>query len=236
MSSDARYAVYFGPAHNTALFDLGRQWLGRDVITGRTTARPPVPGISQARIAELTESPRHYGFHATLKAPFSLAAERTPDQLHAAVAALAADRPPFMSPPLVLESLHGFLALVFSRPCPEMQALCDACVEDFEEFRAPLTAVEREKRLRAPLTDRQRDYLDQWGYPGVFDAFTFHMTLTQRLQDPELTLIREVLADLAAPVLWEPIWVDAVAVYEQPDRESPFMMTARYPLKRRSKQ
>lgn len=233
MSSDARYAIYFGPAAETALFDLGRVWLGRDVVTGRTRPQPTVPGITEDRMAALTRSPRFYGFHGTLKAPFSLAPGRTAEQLHGEVLAFAADSAAFMSPPLVLESLDGFLALVFSRPCAEMRALCDDCVEMFEPFRAPLSPEDQERRLRSPLTGRQRDYLDRWGYPGVFDEFTFHMTLTSRLQEPEHSLIRDTLEDLAAPVLWEPAWIDAIAIYEQPDRETPFTMTARYPLGRR---
>ena len=52
---------------------------------------------------------------------------------------------------------------------------------EFERVRAPLSDHDRQRRLKSPLTPRQIEHLDRWGYPYVFEEFRFHMTLTGSL-------------------------------------------------------
>ena len=59
------------------------------------------------------------------------------DDLLTAVRAVAAGIAPFDLPPLAVADLHGFLALRETGPCPPLQALADACVEQLDSFRAP---------------------------------------------------------------------------------------------------
>jgi len=40
-----------------------------------------------------------------------------------------------------------------------------------------------QKRLSSPLTVRQQQLLDEYGYPYVLDEFRFHITLSDRMQD-----------------------------------------------------
>jgi hypothetical protein len=110
--------------------------------------------------------------------------------------------------------------------------LADACVTAFDRFRAPLTAAELERRRRSPLTPAQDRHLERWGYPYVFDQFQFHMTLTARLTDAaEHDRVRAALVERTAPVCRDPLEIDAIAVFEQADREAPFLVTGRYPLR-----
>ena len=73
MPSTDRYAIYFAPAEDSELWRFGINWLGRDPITGQVLEQPSVPGLSSEMLAAATESPRNYGFHATMKPPFHLA-------------------------------------------------------------------------------------------------------------------------------------------------------------------
>ena len=226
-----RYAIYFAPPADSALAELGAELLGRDPETGEARPQPRLDGIDPGRFHAITEDPRHYGFHATLKAPFALAEGVSDEALHAAAEAFAADRASAEGPALMLASIGGFLALVPSAAAPEVHALADACVEVFDRFRAPLTAAELERRRRSPLTPAQDEHLERWGYPYVFDEFRFHMTLTARLTDKaEHDRVRAVLAERTAPVCVDSLRIDAIAVYEQDDREAPFRITGRYPL------
>ncbi|WP_343717787.1 DUF1045 domain-containing protein [Inquilinus sp.] len=227
-----RYAIYFAPPSGSALAELGAELLGRDPETGEARPQPRLDGIDPDRFHAITEDARHYGFHATLKAPFPLAEGVSGEALHAAAEAFAAGRAPAAGPALTLASIGGFLALVPSADAPEVHALADACVEAFDRFRAPLTAAELERRRRSPLTPAQDAHLERWGYPYVFDEFRFHMTLTARLTDKvEHDRVRALLAERAAPVCIDPLRIDAIAVYEQADRRSPFLVAGRYPLK-----
>jgi len=54
------------------------------------------------------------------------------------------------------------------------------------------------------------------------------MTLTSRLPDP--AFIHCSLAELFVPLAMQPFAVDAICVFEQQDREAPFLLTGRYPL------
>src|SRR5690606_25376449 len=123
---------------------------------------------------------RHYGFHATLKAPFRLAPGVSPERLRAAVADFAARRPAFAVPAMKVSAIGGFLAVTLATPSPAMQALADAAVAELDAFRAPPTEAEIARRLQGGLTSQQEALLRRWGYPYVFEEFRFHMTLTGR--------------------------------------------------------
>ena len=86
----ARYAVYFVPEPGAPLARFGAAWLGYDIAGGKAAARPALAGVPAERLEAITAEPRRYGFHATLKPPFSLAEGTSAAALDAAVAALAA--------------------------------------------------------------------------------------------------------------------------------------------------
>jgi putative phosphonate metabolism protein len=224
-----RYAVYFAPPAGSALAGFGARILGRDAYDDSVKEQPHLPGIEPARLHEITASPRHYGFHGTLKAPFTAAERLDAEAVHGAVAELAAAMRPF-EVQLELGSLGGFLALVPARRAPELEALAAACVEGLDHLRAPLGEAELARRRQSDLTPAQDAYLVRFGYPYVFEFFRFHMTLTERLAEPEHGRVRAALAPLAAEVCAAPLRIDALSVFEQEGRGAPFMVTGRYPL------
>jgi hypothetical protein len=63
-----RYAIYYTPAPGTALADFGASWLGWDSASGATRAHPIIDGLD---VAQITATPRKYGFHGTIKPPLS---------------------------------------------------------------------------------------------------------------------------------------------------------------------
>ena len=72
-----RYAIYFFPDPKSLLARFGQAWLGRSVEMATDAGQPPRelgPGMPPDIWREVTAMPRTYGFHATLKAPFRLAA------------------------------------------------------------------------------------------------------------------------------------------------------------------
>jgi hypothetical protein len=173
-----RFAIYFVPDAQSALYQLGASVLGYDCYTGEQGLFPadiPLP-VSEWR--GITAAPRRYGFHATLKAPFFLAEGAKPSDLEAALLACASSipAPPEFQPEVKL--LEDFAAIVPGHAVPALDLAASQCVKDFDAFRAPLTAQDRERRLRSRLSLRQIENLDRWGYPYVFDDFRFHMTLT----------------------------------------------------------
>lgn len=231
MTSEARYAIYFAPAKESELERVCSSVLGRCARTGKNLMQPRLPGIEPERLAELTASPRHYGLHGTLKAPFFLAEGATEADLLGAVAVLAAGRPAFACPPLRLEAVGSFLALTPVSPCRELEALARACVTELDRYRRPPSADELARRRAKGLTVVQDSLLQRWGYPYVLEEFRFHLTLTGTI--PETDERRRIQAGLAAllePILQSSAPVTEIHVFRQPARHAPFTVLAASPL------
>ena len=228
--TDGRYAVYFMPAADTALGRAGSAWLGRDAVTNRTVPQPASVGIDPDALAARTATPRRYGFHATLKAPFRLAAEFRRNDLEAAIASLAADCPAF-GLGLQVGCLRNFVALLPREPGTDQAGqLARGCVIALDRFRAPLTPVEYARRKPENLPPRERGLLDRWGYPYVLEAFRFHITLSGRLAGPALADTRVAAKGWFAPLLRAPVQVDAITLCHEVQPDGPFVVLRRYPL------
>jgi len=225
-----RYAIYWAPPRGHPLWRAGCAWLGRDPETSEEIVPEPEPIASPATHASLTADARRYGWHATLKAPFRLAANATEGAFDAAVAAFAAACRPFPAPPLAVASLAGFLAVVPAEPCPELDALANHAVRELDHFRAPPTEDEVAKRRRAGLTPRQEQLLASWGYPYVMEEWRFHMTLTGRLPPDQIDPLRLALAERFAPALATPLVIAEIALYVEPEAGAPFRLLRRYPF------
>lgn len=229
MTAARRYAVYYAPEAADPLSDLGSLWLGRDAATGETLAQPEVPGFTSEELSALTAAPRRYGLHATLKAPVFLAKGRNEAEFLAAVAAWAARETPFDLPGLTVGSIGGFVALVPNAACPPLHAMAARCVEALDPFRAPPSAAETARRNADRLPPRERMYLCEWGYPYVFDAYRFHITLSDGIADAaRREAFRAAAAIWFASVTERPVAVREACVFVQDQADKPFFLTHRF--------
>jgi len=228
MADYPRYAIYYAPAPGSDLDRFGALLLGYDAFSGADL--PFLDGVPQAAPdwRELTDDPRKYGFHATLKAPFSLAPGRTEAELGSACETFAATPRaiPVIRP--VVGSISGFIAVIPAEPPAELIRLAADCVIEFDSFRAPLTVADRLRRNLSQLTPLQRRHLDRWGYPYVMDDFRFHMTLTGRLEaerrEPVLAMLRDHFAALGVTSLA----IDAIALCRQEAPDLRFRIIGRW--------
>jgi putative phosphonate metabolism protein len=227
---DTRYAIYFAPKTNDPLKRFGDAWLGRDPDTDEPVPQPVVDGLTPHRLHEITAAPRHYGFHATLKAPFMPARGLEADALLGDVESFAASCRR-LQVRLRVGELGGFLALVPAEAAPELDRLAADCVRRFDRHRAPLSGQERQRRDVSRLSPVEREYLEQWGYPYVLDRFSFHMTLTGQLEEPERGRVAAILEGALAPHLEQPVAIDQLALFAQTHRVAPFRVVGRFPLR-----
>ncbi|OZI67116.1 DUF1045 domain-containing protein [Bordetella genomosp. 11] len=220
-----RYAVYLAPAG--AWREFGRAWLGRDEESGQ---RLPRAREEDPRLDAWTDAPRHYGLHATLKPPFRLRPGTTATGLDEAVRALARMQKPFHIA-LTLRALRGFLAWCLPDDAgthARVRALADRVVRDLDPYRAPSTPAEIARRRPEQLTLPQQRMLAEWGYPYVFDTYTFHITLTGNLGATELDHAEELLRARAGRALDGAMPVEAITVYVQPRPDDPFIVARHY--------
>lgn len=172
-----RYAVYFVPADNSGLGVFGARLFGRwpDASIERNTLDIDDREARTSRVAR-------YGFHATLKAPFELAAGCSEQGLADAIAELATRMRPVRFGPMTVHAdasgvFLSHAADVDARTIEAIQTIAERCVVDLEPWRAPLSEAAHARRKPAQLNARERELLETYGYPWVLEAFQFHITL-----------------------------------------------------------
>lgn len=220
-----RCAVYWAPEIDHPLWQAGCDWLGRDPARDEAIGTPH----------EATDAPRRYGFHATLKAPFTPAGDR--GDFEQALGALAATLPRFAMPPLHVDWLSDFLALRPAVPiAPEhpLRHLADTCVRELDTWRAPLSEAELQRRLaNGALDDVQQALLRRFGYPHVLDRWRFHMTLTDSVPAGSRALRERLQRDAQAhfaAALAQPLHCESLSLFVEPAPDAPFRLARRFPL------
>jgi putative phosphonate metabolism protein len=217
-----RYAIYFIPPADTALYRFGAGFLGYDCYAGAELGYSELTGLRPPEWAALTRAPRIYGFHATLKAPFRLLPTFAETDLAEELQRFA--RSPHVIPTIepTIQALGEFVALVSRHAEPALDRLAANCVTAFDRFRRPLTPEERHKRLGGGLNGRQVQNLEQWGYPYVFGEFRFHMTLAgpveRHRRDAIVTLLQALLNHHGSG----PLPIGRVALVRQQAQSAPF--------------
>lgn len=104
------FAIYFAPSPENSLWPFGSSVLGYDAATGGDVEHWAPGDVDAVTWRQLTEEPRRSGFHATLKAPFRLAAGVTEADLVHGADKLATSLTPF-EVVLAVASIDGFIAL-----------------------------------------------------------------------------------------------------------------------------
>ena len=199
-----RFAIYYAPAVDSALWRQAQAWL------------------AQADLQDLAVSARRYGFHATIKAPMALAEGVDGAQLAAALGQCAATHAGVELSNFGPRLIDGFLAFTTD---PQPAALTDFAalvVNYFEPQRAPLTAEDVRRRLKAPLSTRQIELVERYGYPYVLEQFQFHMTLTDRLPVERRDEMQRRAGEWFAYVLATPIMLDRLVVFHEAAPGEPF--------------
>ena len=206
-----RYAIYYAPPPQAPWAQFATRWLGWDMIAGCDAPHPDLP----LPIAKITDTPRKYGLHGTLKAPFHLADGHSRADLEAACEDLCATLAPTALPGLTLTRLGRFLALCPKAPSPELNALAANCVQGLDQFRAPPSAADLIRRRAANLSPEQDANLTRWGYPYVLGAFRFHITLTGKLAKADITPVQSALTQHLAPLLPHSLLIPDIALAGQ---------------------
>lgn len=205
-----RYAIYYVP-DAAPWADFAAAWLGWDALDGRKLDHPDLPGLPLP-VEQVTQTPRRYGLHATIKPPFRLAENATAAALHRATDALCSDLAPVRADRLRIARLGRFLALLSVGEHDPLAELAADVVAGLDAFRAPPDAAELARRRAARLDAEQDRLLLRWGYPNVMQRFRFHITLTGRLSQPHLGAVRTALAERLEPMLPQPFRIASLCL------------------------
>ncbi|HEV7834643.1 MAG TPA: DUF1045 domain-containing protein [Caballeronia sp.] len=229
---DSRIALYYAPAASSAWWHAGCEWLGRDAETGRSTGTPDEPAIAALAqtVATLTGSPRRYGWHGTLVAPFHTAEGVTPQQVLSEAREWASRITRFDAPLSAVE-MGRFVALRATRADDDesIRRVAASALHALNSLRARPSAQDAERRLASGLTERQQTLLHEWGYPYVLDEFRFHMTLSDSLDSASVRAAIVSLWQARAEALGA-LPFHGAALFVQPHAGAPFTLWQRLPF------
>ncbi len=225
MEKFKRYAIYYAPEPG-ALADFAAAWLGWDPVLGVVVAHPDLPGLP-CPVAQITEAPRKYGFHGTLKPPFRLSGPL--EALIADLEAYGRTQAPVVLDGLRLSQIGRFLALTPTGDLAPLERLAGEVVSALDAHRAPAGEAELARRRAAGLTPRQEALLAKWGYPYVMEEFKFHLTLSGKLTKEEAVATKDALAPILAPLLPTPFVIRDLCLFGEAD-DGRFHLVHRYTL------
>lgn len=223
----ARYAIYFSPDDSSELGAFGWTVLRRRSLNADDWLNPhlPVEFPASSVWAERIKKPAQYGFHATIKAPFELAEGQSSDKLITDLAEFCNSQTAIRLEGLAPVRTCRYDSLAFEKQPETLPVLAAECVTQFEQYRAPLSKTDFERRDPASLSESELANLNRYGYPYVLDDFNFHMTLSgQNSHDDQdyfdwlNQLYKSMVKDI--PIL------DRLCVFHQPDRQSAFIRIA----------
>ena len=224
LGSKQRFAIYFAPDDQSDLARFGEVALKRKP-NAEDSALGPVYGRDLTQHKTFAAFPRHYGFHATLKAPFELQDNTQIGKLERALEQFCCLHSPVPLTALKPAILAGFIALV-CEPSASLKQLAFEVVKAFEPFRGPISEHDLQRRKPETLSPLARSYLHEYGYPYVGELFKFHMTLSGE-NDPGFY---QFLKDNFDEMVIDPVTLDRVALFRQPHRDAPFERMISWPL------
>jgi putative phosphonate metabolism protein len=225
-----RYAIYYTPPPSSALACFGASVIGYDCFDAVEVSRMRLNGIDPNVHKLVTVDPRRYGFHATIIAPFHLQGG-SEEELIAAASDYATQVRPMRLGSLVVSTIGDFIALVPAEANEDLSKFAMKCLKAFDRYRVPLTASDRERRLKSKLSDHQIELMDRWGYPYVLDEYRFHMTLTGALPENLRDMLCGALTHAFADRVADTFELDAISVMRQDDRDARFKVLRRCRLR-----
>jgi hypothetical protein len=223
-----RYAIYWLPEPRSELAGFAHGWFGADPDATRPRPGRELHGLDADLAERATASPRRYGCHATMKAPFALRDGLSEMDLDAALAEFCRRRRA-KTGRLRLRRLSHYLALTLDAGAAEIDWLADECVTHFDRFRAALTEADRARRS-GEMPALAREHLEAFGYPDIFSRFLFHITLAGPLEADELARVEAALAPALAPFTREPFSLSSLCLCGDPGQGGLFKVLSRHPL------
>ena len=227
-----RYAIYFTPPRGDDLTVAAAQWLGRDAFSNLPIPATGIGDLGAGAQAYYTAPPRRYGFHATIKAPFRLADHAREADLLSGLETLCAGVMPVAVPKLRLSLLGGFFALVPAEASGPLDDLANRVVANLDRYRAPLTEAELERRRPERMSRLELRNLYNWGYPYVFEAFRFHMTLTGHVEEHERERVGTAIRRHFGALPERGIVIDRLALFVEREAGAPFEVHSMYGFER----
>ena len=225
----SRFAIYFVPPESNDLTRFTASWFGWDVYKGIKVDYPVLHNLNYD-IKEITNTPSKYGFHGTLKAPFSLVPNKTIDDLKLSLSMLSRSIKKFLIPSICLREISGFIAIVPTVQNQSINFLARKCLEGLDCFRDAEPPEILNKRRSAGLSSSEERHLLKWGYPYVLDDFRFHLTMTGKLTPKVSKNVFSVLSSELQAALNAPLPINKICLFGESNINGQFEVIDEFSL------
>jgi hypothetical protein len=227
-----RYSICYTPSARDPLSLAASSWLGRSVYSGEAVEHPDGIGLSQSEIAFHTALPRRNGFHACLKAPFRLHPEMSEAMLLRELMHFSGVVEPFALPALEVGRLGDHCGLMLSHQSVQLDQLASLVVQNFDQFRAPLTEAEIDRMAPERLSAPQFANLYRWGDPHVLDEYRFYLPLTGPLSTRDRERVQKATSSYFSTYLAQPPVFSNLALFIEREQGAPMVVHSLHPMGR----
>lgn len=225
-----RLAIYYTPEESSSLAGEAAIWFGRDIYSTTRAAGAGANNLNDTFIANITKSPSHYGFHATLKPPFTIENADVIEEISLLLETFANSREAFIIPDFEVKMLNSFFCLRPKTVSNQLHSIANELVTQFDHFRLPAGQAELEKRRSSGLTRNQEQMLLKWGYPYVMEEYRFHLTLTGMIEKQFRQAVAQELSERFTSDILESVEFDRISLFLE-DNCQPLHCIAHFPLK-----
>ncbi len=229
MDDFSRYAIYYVPPESDHLTKFAASWFGWDVYQGIRVNYSELSNLNYD-IKEITKKPCKYGLHGTLKAPFSLAKDRTIDELRLSLSRLSSSIKKFEIPFISLRKISGFIAIVPTTQNKKLNFLAKKCLQELDCFREVESLEILNKRRSVELSSSMKQNLLKWGYPYVLNDFQFHLTMTSKLAPKVSENVFSVLSSELSSVLNSPLVISKICLFGESKIHGKFKVIEEFSL------
>ena len=225
LSAAHRYAVSYAPNPGSLGWLAGSHWLGRCAALLQPLQQPEIEGVSPQDLLQLTAAPRIHGWHAALMAPFALAAGTDWVTLHHEVQTVAHSLEPVVLPPLHVERIDDFLALVplgTHAANALIHQTATRCMSQLQPLAAHPPEAELSALLTAGHTGLQSEQLRRQAPP---EEFRFYLPITGPLQQVD-TQTQALVFDAAQDFFSDlpTLRFNSLALFAQPTPDADFVL------------
>jgi hypothetical protein len=227
-----RYSICYTPSARDPLSQAAASWLGRSVYSGEPLEHPDGIGLGQSEVAFHTALPRRNGFHACLKAPFRLHPDMSEAMLLRELMHFAGVVEPFVLPALEVGRLGDFCGLTLSHQSLQLDQLASLVVQNFDQFRAPLTDAEIDRMVPERLSAPQFANLYRWGDPHVLDEYRFYLPLTGPLSTSDRERVQKAVSGYFSSYLAQPPLFSNLALFVEREPGAPLVVHSLHPMGR----
>jgi hypothetical protein len=223
-----RYAVSYAPNPGSLGWLAGSHWLGRCAALLQPLQQPEIEGVCPQDLLQLTAAPRIHGWHAALMTPFALAAGTDWVTLHHEVQTVAHSLEPVVLPPLHVERIDDFLALVPLASTAANALIHKAaarCMSQLQPLAARPSDPDLDPEQPVGLMHRQAQLLQHRSHPFKMDEFRFYLPITGPLRQVN-TKTQTLVFDAAQEFFSDlpPLRFNSLALFAQPAPGTDFVL------------